>query len=267
MPKVKKKEIKYQKPTNEEINEIINGTIPENTRKATTKWIGILENWRSEVGYEYGIETIKDKDQLEHEMIEFILGIRQVYTQLEYSPSSLINCIRLLSIYIVKHPNAVKKYNIGNRKEFPQLWEALNGKMKLLKKKGVVARHHDYLTDIEIKEIFQHTAVNINTPQGLLYRIFIWSCLLFQPCGGEHYNMTISQFSFISNGGMQFSKNSQKNDQGGIDGNSNALIIPIPPDPEGYHGPVYDFKFYFSKRPPNSTCKFLYLHINQEIKG
>ena len=98
---------KYYKPTSAEIDEIINSTVPENTRKATTKWVKILESWRCEVGYEYGIETVTDKDQLEREMTEFIIGIRQVNTNKEYAPSSLINCIKLLSIYIMKHPRCI----------------------------------------------------------------------------------------------------------------------------------------------------------------
>jgi len=75
---------KYYKPTSAEINEIINSTVPENTQKATAKWVKILGNWRHDVGYNYGIETIIDKDQLENEMTEFILANK------EYAPSSLI---------------------------------------------------------------------------------------------------------------------------------------------------------------------------------
>lgn len=50
-------------------------------------------------------------------------------------------------------------------------------------------------------------------------------------------------------------------------GNSDALIIPVPPDSKGYQGPVHDFNFYFSKRPLNSSCDSLYLRINKEAKG
>ncbi|CAG8820541.1 32095_t:CDS:2, partial [Gigaspora margarita] len=211
----------------EEIEEIINGMIPENIRKATIKWVGILETWCSEVGYNYSIESIVNKDQLEYKMIEFIFG---------------------------------------NKKEFAKLWNALNGKMKLLKKNGIVSWHHDYLTDEELKIIFQYNEVSSNTLQGLLYRIFIWCCLLFQPHGGEHYKITISQFTFTSNGGIHFAKNYQKNNQGGIDGNSETHMIFIPPDTKGSQGPIYDFKLYFSKRPPNSKCILLYLQINKEAK-
>ncbi|CAG8801970.1 11572_t:CDS:1, partial [Racocetra persica] len=44
---------------------------------AIDKWVQILKNWRQTVSYNYGIEEINSKDQLETEIIEFILGIRQ----------------------------------------------------------------------------------------------------------------------------------------------------------------------------------------------
>src|SRR6185437_4316445 len=104
MPKAKAKAAfkqKYIKPSEAEIDAIIRGTIPENTRKATAKWVKVLENWRNDVKYNYGVETIEDKEQLEQEMIEFIIGICQIRTQKEYAPSSLVNCINLLSLYIL----------------------------------------------------------------------------------------------------------------------------------------------------------------------
>ncbi|RHZ86271.1 hypothetical protein Glove_52g162 [Diversispora epigaea] len=98
------------------------------------------------------------------------------------------------------------------------------------------------INDDELKKIFQHKKVSINTPQGLLYKIFMWCCLLFQFHGEEHYKISIKQFTFTSNGE-------------GVDGNSDALIIPVPPDTEGYQG-----------LPLNPSCDSLYLHINKEAK-
>ncbi|CAG8678099.1 4785_t:CDS:2 [Cetraspora pellucida] len=199
----------YHKPTSEEINEIIN-----------------------KVGYNYGVKTISNKDQLECEIIEFALGICKICDQKEYSPFLLINCMKLLSVYILKHPNAVIKFNIGNRKEFAKLWNALDGKIKQLKKKGIVSQHYDHLMNEELKKIFQHDAVSNTTLQGI-----------------------------------QFMKNFQKNDQGGIDGNSNALVISVPPDPKGCQELIYDFKLYFPKRLSSLKYTSLYLQINKKAKG
>ncbi|CAG8728079.1 12283_t:CDS:2, partial [Cetraspora pellucida] len=94
--------------------------------------------------YDYGIETITNKNQLECEMTEFILGIRQINTNKKYALLSLINCIKLLS-------------------------KVLNVKIKKLKKDGIVSHHHDHLTETELRTIFQHNLVSSNTPQGLQY--------------------------------------------------------------------------------------------------
>ncbi|RIB09566.1 hypothetical protein C2G38_2208602 [Gigaspora rosea] len=136
----------------------------------------------------------------------------------------------------MKHPKSTKSFNISNRKEFTHLWKALNGKMKKLKKDEIVSCHYNHLMDTELQSIFQHYAVANNTPQGL---------------------------HII---GIHFKKYSQKNNQGGVDGNSDALIIPVLPDPEGSQGPIYDIKHYFSKRLPKSKCAFLHLKINTKIR-
>ena len=132
------------------------------------------------------------KDQLEMEMIEFILEIWQVKNSAEYAPSSLINCINLLSLYLLNHPDGNYKFTLSNKKEFRLLWSTLNGKLKKLKKSGNIVKHHDNLMDEEVQQIFQHKSISINDPQGLQYRIFMWCCLLFQPRGGEHYSIKIS---------------------------------------------------------------------------
>ncbi|CAG8659639.1 31708_t:CDS:2 [Gigaspora margarita] len=72
MPKVKPNN-SYYKPSQEKILATRTGVIPANTKKATDKWVQILKNWCQTVGYNYGIETINNKDQLKTEMTEFIL--------------------------------------------------------------------------------------------------------------------------------------------------------------------------------------------------
>ncbi|CAG8613494.1 11780_t:CDS:2, partial [Scutellospora calospora] len=149
---------------------------------------------------------------------------------------------------------------------FRLLWSTLNGKLKQLKKSGTIVKHHDNLTDEEIQKIFQHDSISIDSPQGLQYRIFIWCCLLFQSRGGEYYLIKISQFVFTSNGGLQFTKYSQKNDQGGIESDNSGLVIPVPPDLPESQGPIHDLKLYFSKRPEDCECPYLHLRINHKFK-
>ncbi|CAG8752865.1 18489_t:CDS:2, partial [Gigaspora margarita] len=65
-------------PSTEELNQITNSRVPVNTMKSIEKWVNVLKNWHKKVGYSYDIEMITDKFQLEQEMQEFIVGVRQL---------------------------------------------------------------------------------------------------------------------------------------------------------------------------------------------
>ncbi|CAG8463569.1 19336_t:CDS:1, partial [Gigaspora margarita] len=144
---------------------------------------------------------------------------------------------------------------------------ALNRKMKALKKSKKVTKHHDTLISEELKMMFNHKALSINTAKCLQYQVFMWCCLLFAPRGREHGQMKITQFIFLEDRGLRFNKFSQKNDPGGIDGNLDLLIIPVLTDPEGYLGPNHDLKLYLNKRPENCKCEFLYLQVNKNTQS
>ncbi|CAG8752604.1 26672_t:CDS:2, partial [Racocetra persica] len=156
---------------------------------------------------------------------------RKMIDNWEYAPSSLRNAINCLAMYLLDNSLNINKYNLANNQEFKDLWKTLDGKMKQLKKIEKVVWHHDPLTTTEIQTIF-------------------------------HGEMCISQFVFTSNGGLQFKKFSQKNNQGGIDGNLDSLTILVPPDPEGLLGPIHDIKLYIEHWPTNFTCDYLHLKIN-----
>ncbi|CAG8670779.1 15430_t:CDS:2, partial [Racocetra persica] len=162
-------------------------------------------------------------------MIEFVYSVRKLKDGKEYASSSLCNAINCLVMYLLDNSLNINKYNLASKQEFRDLWKTLDSKMKQLKKIGKC-------------------------------------CLLFAPQSGEHGEMCVSQFVFTSNGGLQFTKFSQKNDQGGIDGNLDSLTIPVPPDPEGLLGLIHDIKLYIEHRPTNFTCDYLHLKINKHSK-
>ncbi|CAG8846592.1 1242_t:CDS:2, partial [Racocetra persica] len=64
---------------------------------------------------------------------------------------------------------------------------------------------------------------------------------------------------------LRFTKYSQKNDQGGIESDNTGLIIPVPPDPTDFQGPIHDLKLYISKRPENYQTPYLHLRINNKF--
>ncbi|RIB24059.1 hypothetical protein C2G38_2169592 [Gigaspora rosea] len=94
----------------------------------------------------------------------------------------------------------------------------------------------EYIDDVET------ITVNVLAfdAQGLQYRVFMWMYMLCAPRGGEHGLMKILQFKFLPDGGIIFTKWSQKNDQGGLEDNSNATSISIPPDHIEKPGPVHN---------------------------
>ncbi|CAG8650113.1 14270_t:CDS:2 [Cetraspora pellucida] len=128
----------------------------------------------------------------------------------------------------------------------------------------ITTKHYDPLSSDELRTIFNHEALSINTVNDLQNQVFMWCCLLFAPCN-EHNQMKITQFTFLDNGRIQFTKFSQKNDSGGVEENLDSLIIPVPADLKEYLGPVHDIKLYLSKRSTNYTCQFLHFKINKNI--
>ncbi|CAG8842068.1 634_t:CDS:2, partial [Gigaspora margarita] len=103
--------------------------------------------------------------------------------------------VKILENWNSEHPNKTNTFNLTNKKDFRCLWEALNRKMKMLKWIEKVSCHNNNLIDKKLYQIFHHNAISIDLSQGL------------------HY----------SDGSIKFTKYSQKNDQGGVDRNLDAL--------------------------------------------
>ena len=62
----------------------------------TNKWVRILNDWREVVGYNYLLESLDDKDRIEKEVSEFIVGAKTKQNQV-YSRSSLKNAVAGIS--------------------------------------------------------------------------------------------------------------------------------------------------------------------------
>ncbi|CAG8746033.1 3517_t:CDS:2, partial [Racocetra persica] len=88
-------------------------------------------------------------------MQKFIVGIWQLKSGKEYSPSSLKNALILL-----------------------------NRKIKQLKQNRIILQLHYPLTEKEITLIFNYPKVSASHAQGLQYKIFMWMCMLCAPWGG-----------------------------------------------------------------------------------
>ncbi|CAG8736425.1 20872_t:CDS:2 [Cetraspora pellucida] len=72
-------------------------------------------------------------------------------------------------------------------------------------------------------------------------------------------------FVFTADGGLRFTKYSQKNDQGGIESDNTGLIISVLPDPTDFQGPIHDLKLYISKHSENYQTPYLHHRINNKF--
>ena len=72
------------------------------------------------------------------------------------------------------------------------------------------------LTAQQVQEILADDFLNPNIPEGLLYYVFFQNATIFACQDGEHYNLQIDQFKFLSNSGLLFHQYHSKNNQCGI---------------------------------------------------
>ncbi|CAG8843448.1 42543_t:CDS:2 [Gigaspora margarita] len=107
-------------PSTEELDLITNLQVPVNTKKSIEKWVNVLKNWYKKVGYDHKIKTITNKSQLEWEMQEFIVGVRQLKSG-EYSPSFLKNELILLSQWIYDVQSGPTKFKLSQKDNFRNL--------------------------------------------------------------------------------------------------------------------------------------------------
>ncbi|CAJ0646440.1 16206_t:CDS:2, partial [Entrophospora sp. SA101] len=167
----------------------------------------VLTNYREKHLNGIPIESVNDKQILEKQLCEFVVGVQRDDDQ------------------ITLNGNACKQ-------NYPDLYKTLNGKLRDLKKQGKIStKKADTLSPDEIKQILNHPSTSKDTPEGLSRRELIWICLVFCPRGGEHTKMLKCQFD-ICDDMVVFTKFHQKNDQGGFDGNNESLNIPCPHDKE-----------------------------------
>ncbi|CAG8589258.1 18768_t:CDS:1, partial [Acaulospora morrowiae] len=241
----------YSKPTIAELEKIQKNRISQNTIKCTNKWVKIINAWQNHVnvGYNYTLESVTSKSQLEKEVCEFICEVRTLKGDY-YSQSSLKNAVASISRYL-RDAKSDWQYNLLNKSDFPNIFATLDGILKEMKKLGIgTTKSYDGITTEELKLILYHEELSPNNPEDFLHRVFLWMCLFGCLHGNEHKNLLVSQF-IDTNQEFIFQKFKQKNDQGGIEGNQYDLEIPFPKDIPNQAEPNADIHKFISLRPPN----------------
>ncbi|CAB4424341.1 unnamed protein product [Rhizophagus irregularis] len=219
--KKNKKTFTYVAPTEEEIKSMQTAAHGKATHNSTSTWINALETFRKDIGLPGKIDDVNSKEELERQLVLFFVSCKQ-QNGAEYSVQS----IKSARFAIARHINTYSKIRpqeITNKNIYSELYNAITGKIKLL------------------------TDQVLDSPKGLIRRIFWHNAFELALRGGEHYNLKIQQFKKRKDGGIDVTFYRSKCNQRSLsESNSKAEVISIPAD----NAVIQDYELYFSKRPP-----------------
>ncbi|CAB5369957.1 unnamed protein product [Rhizophagus irregularis] len=191
------------------------------THNSTSTWINALETFRKDIGLPGKIDDVNSKEELERQLVLFFVSCKQ-QNGTEYSVQS----IKSARFAIARHINTYSKIRpqeITNKNIYSELYNAITGKIKLLTDQG------------------------LDSPKGLIRRIFWHNAFELALRGEEHYNLKIQQFKKRKDGGIDVTFYKSKCNQRSLsESNSKAEVISIPAD----NAVIQDYELYFSKRPP-----------------
>ncbi|GET03105.1 zinc finger MYM-type protein 2-like [Rhizophagus clarus] len=204
---------------------------------STNTWINTLEAFRHDLQLPGKIEDIDTKEVLERQLVLFFVSCKQQNGK-DYSVQS----IKAARFAIARHINLYSKIrpqDINNKNVYPDLYNnAITGKIKILTKSGFgESRGADAFTESEIQLTVNHSAMQTDSPKGLLRRIFWHNAFELALRGGEHYDLKIQHFVKRKDG----------------------EIISILPN----ENIIKDYELYFTKRPPQCDDAFYLQSCNQ----
>ncbi|GET00472.1 zinc finger MYM-type protein 2-like [Rhizophagus clarus] len=257
--KKNKKTFIYTAPTSQEILTIQQAARVKSTNISTNTWINTLEAFRHDLQLPGKIEDIDTKEELERQLVLFFVSCKQQNGK-DYSVQS----IKAARFAIARHINLYSKIrpqDINNKNVYPDLYNAITGKIKILTKSGFgESRGADAFTESEIQLIVNHPAMQTDSPKGLLRRIFWHNAFELALRGGEHYDLKIQHFVKRKDGGIDVIFYQSKCNQIRLsNSNPKSEIISIPPN----ENIIKDYELYFTKRPPQCDDAFYLQPCNQ----
>ena len=115
----------------EEVQELVRDRVPESTRRATDKWLRILQDYLREKGVSCDFASVSSQE-LAQILAELYPELRQQNGQ-PYSRSSLLGCRAALQ----RHLNSLgRTINLFRDRDFQQANNVLDGVLKKMKREG-----------------------------------------------------------------------------------------------------------------------------------
>ncbi|CAG8829458.1 24435_t:CDS:2, partial [Gigaspora margarita] len=232
---------RFEAMAEDTINKMVEYGAIKNTKKNTDNWVRVLKEYRFLVNLNYDITTILEMTQLEHELIQFFLGLRCKDIKL-YSPKSIYNCYCTIACYLKDNSLIYPRPNLFDETCYGILLKSLDGKIKKIQNLNPrSANKSDSLSFEEVCYILNH--------DELFYK-------------GDAQWLKITYITVTKYQKIQVIIPREKNNAGGIKNLDNAgRKCEIPPDQNGKFTPVVDILYYMNKHPSGFLVQEFFLQI------
>jgi len=254
----------FKRPTEDQIAFFKKKAKVENTHKATRSWVTLFEKFRSSNNYIGPCENISTKEELERQLVEFFTVIKRSDSQ-EYTVSTIHSIIAALNRHFQDKSPHLRPINLKDASVFCDLNSVLQGKVRHLAEIGKGEKQgSNAFTMEEVSQILNHISTQPKHPWGLLKRIFFINGVFLGLRGGEHCNLCMRNFKYLSSKNcyevtIYLSKKNQRT----LEHPGQAEKITLPSIPE--INQLYDF--YISKRPNVADDNFYLQPIDLRVQG
>ena len=262
------------------MNEICDGYVPRNTKKATEWALRLFREWRDNRNLVTSTQdqcpsTLLEEprsDLLNYWLSRFVVDIRREDRQ-AYPPSSLNNILAGLYRYCRSCcPMGSCCPNFMNRKDpqFRELTGAIQVKFRELREQGVgaVVKHASVVTPAEESIFWERQVIGDHSPVALQRAVFFYVGKVFCLRGGEEQrSLKPSQFVRTTNPDcFTYVENGSKN-HSGVNPKQSNKVVPVYACPaQRPRWLVYLLDLYFSKFPTKAKeMDVFYLRPKKQV--
>ena len=249
---------RFVKSTAEDRDELINGVIPEGTKRNTRYAVNLLKKWLME---NYGEDNFEDLDEenLNNLLAQFYMEVRT--EKGEFLSKSTFVTIRAGIQRHLDGPPFNKNFGITTNPAFAYSNRLFASMIKKCKLEGKdTSRHHPVIPYSDLEKILAVDAFNIQNPEELQMKVFFDLQYFFARRGRENLrNLKPSHFKTgIDDAGVRYVEmaiNESTKNHPTTDDNIQKHRMYETKEP---NCPVHSFNLYISKLEPQSPqfyCK------------
>ena len=178
---------RFQRTTDDEINEFIQKQRNKNTLRKTACDVGLFQKFISSEGIRTDIEYIP-RSTLDELLARFILSVRKINGS-EFEPTSLRSILSSIDRYLNE-----KNYgaSINFDRDFSKTRMTLKAKQKQLKSLGKGSKNNaaQPLSDKDIQDLWENGQLGASSPESIINTMWLFTTMGFGLRGSqEHHSM------------------------------------------------------------------------------